>query len=264
VTAPTTPGVTPEPPEETTVPDPTEQFTVAVYYLGDTPLGTRLYREFRRESDQSALLAAVRTAVQREPDDPDYWTPWPTEVTDARVVGDVIEIELSSVPTAADAADETEAAMALEQVIRTAQAAIGERLPVQFRHDGNPVAEVFGQPTSEPLAEGEWMQVLSMVSISDPSEGTAVTDGTLTVRGVASSFENTVHWSLLDADGNEVLAGFTTGEGDYTMRLVPYGFEVDVSDLPTGSYLLEVSTDDPSGGAEGPGPFVDTRTFHVR
>jgi hypothetical protein len=152
VTAPTSPGETPDPPTETTVPDPTETFTVAVYYLGDTSRGPRLYREFRSVSDRDQLLAAVRTAVQSEPEDPDYRTPWPTEVADARVVGDVIEIDLASIPTAADAADEAEAALALEQVIRTAQAAVGQRLPVQFRHGDNPIAEGFGQPTSEPLA----------------------------------------------------------------------------------------------------------------
>lgn len=253
-------GPDPTTPDSTDEPAPRE-FTVAVYYLGDTPQGVRLYREFQRVSDDTLLLAAVRTASSGAPEDPDYWTPWPaTEVVDATSDGDVIRIELATVPTAADAADEAEAAMAIEQVIRTAQAAVGDRLPVQFMAAGNPVAEVFGQPTSEPLTEGEWSAVLSLVSISDPGEGTTVADETLQVSGVASSFEATVPWRIL-RDGTEVEAGFFQAEG-WVDRLHPFTGEIDVTGLGSGTYVLEVSTSDPSGG-EGPGPFVDTRTFRI-
>lgn len=257
-TEPTDPAPTTSDP--TAGPD-SEEFTVAVYYLGDTPHGTRLYREFQRVSDETKLLAAVRTAVSGSPLDPDYWSPWPgTEVVAATSDGDVTRIELATVPTAADAADETEAAMAIEQVIRTAQAAVGGRLPVQFMAAGNPVAEVFGQPTSEPLAEGKWSAVLSLVSISDPGEGATVAGEALQVSGVASSFEATVPWRIL-RDGAEVQAGFFTAEG-WMDKLHPFAGEIDVTGLDSGSYVLEVSTSDPSGG-EGPGPFVDTRTFQI-
>ncbi|WP_203338099.1 Gmad2 immunoglobulin-like domain-containing protein [Nocardioides limicola] len=255
----TTQEPTPDPEPE---PDPVhETFTAAVYYLGDTPMGVRLYREFQQVSDETHLLAAVRAAVQGTPNDPDYWSPWPgTEVLSATEDGDQIRIELDSVPSASDVADSNEASQALEQVIYTAQAAIGQRLPVQFMAGGNPVAEVFGQPTSEPLAEGEWMSVLSLVSISDPAEGSTVSGGTLRVNGVASSFEATVPWRIL-ADGTEVDAGFFAAEG-WLEQLYPYGDDIDVSALEPGTYVLEVSTDDPSDG-EGPGAFVDTRTFVI-
>lgn len=250
--APTDPATTGEP--------DTGEHTVAVYYLGDTPRGVRLYREFRRADGDTELLAAVRTAISAAPADPDYWTPWSdTEVVAATSDGDVIRIELAEIPTAADAAGAAEAAMAVEQVIRTAQAAVGQRLPVQFMADGNPVAEVFGQPTSEPLAEGTWSDVLSHVSLSDPGEGVTVSGNTLSVTGVASSFEATVPWRILDAAGAEVASGFFTADG-WGDNLFPYRGDVDVSGLPSGNYVFEVSTDDPSSG-EGPGPFVDTRGF---
>lgn len=249
--------------QPTAGPAPTvEDFTAAIYWLGDTPRGVRLYREFRGVTGATELEAAVAAALSGTPEDPDYRTPWrDTELVSAAVDGDVIRVELDAAPTAGDASDQTEAAQALEQVIRTAQAAVGSRLPVQFQVAGNPVAEVFGEPTSEPLTEGEWSDVLSLVSLSDPAEGTIVSDGTLQVRGVASSFEATVPWRILQ-DGTVVDEGFFTADG-WIDRLHPYRGEIDVTELPSGGYVLEVSTSDPSAG-EGPGPSTDTRGFTVR
>jgi hypothetical protein len=47
-------------------------------------------------------------------------------------------------------------------------------------------------------------------------------------------------------------------------RLYPWETRIDVSDLAPGEYTFAAMTDDPSGGAEGAEPFVDTRTITVR
>lgn len=251
-------------PTDSTDPSPgAEESTAAIYWLGDTPQGVRLYREFQDVSGTTPLEAALVTAIAGSPDDPDYRTPWSgTELVTARVDGEVILIELDRAPAASDARNAEEAALALEQLIRTAQAAIGRRLPIQFAVAGNVVAELFGQPTSEPLVEGEWSEVLALVSLSDPAEGTTVPDDVLAVRGVASSFEATVPWRILH-EGAVVVKGSFTAEG-WVDRLHPFDGEIDLTDLAPGEYVLEVATADPSGGAEGPGPFRDTRTFEVR
>lgn len=242
---------------------PAEQFTAGIYYLGDTPQGTRLYREFQRVEGPTKLLAAVRAATETAPEDPDYRTPWPevTTVADATEDGDVIRIVLAE--AAADrpsGMSDEDARMAIEQVIYTAQGAVGARHAVQFMVGDNPVSQVLGVPTSEPLAQGDPLDVLSLVSITDPAEGHTVSDGTLEVSGTANSFEANVPWQILDGD-TEVDSNFFTAEGAYD-RMYPYGGEIDVSGLAPGEYVLRVQTDDPSGG-EGPGPFVDTRTFVV-
>jgi hypothetical protein len=46
-------------------------------------------------------------------------------------------------------------------------------------------------------------------------------------------------------------------------RLYPWETEIDVSDLEPGTYTFAAMTDDPSGGAEGPGATTDTRTIVV-
>jgi hypothetical protein len=242
---------------------PAEQFTAGIYYLGDTPQGTRLYREFQRVEGPTKLLAAVRAATEAAPEDPDYRTPWPevTTVDDATEDGEVIRIVLAE--AAADrpsGMSDEDAQMAIEQVIYTAQGAVGARHPVQFMVGDNPVNQVLGVPTSEPLSQGDPLDVLSLVSITEPAEGHTVSDGTLEVSGTANSFEANVPWQILDGD-TEVDSGFFTAEGAYD-RMYPYGGAIDVSGLAPGEYVLRVSTDDPSAG-EGPGPFVDTRTFVI-
>ncbi|MDP3891100.1 Gmad2 immunoglobulin-like domain-containing protein [Nocardioides sp.] len=261
-----TTSVTPQEPDETEPSEPTEppaeQFTAGVYYLGETPMGTRLYREFQRVEGATKLMAAVQAAVEGSPQDPDYSTPWPTSLTvaDATEDGDVIRIELSDTADRPSGMNAEAAQLAIEQVIYTAQGAVGARTPVQFMVDGNPVSEVLGVPTSEPLAQGDPLDVLSLVSITDPSEGQRVSGGTLKVSGTANSFEANVPWQVLDGD-TEVAADFFTAEGAYD-KMYPFGGDIDISGLAPGEYVLRVQTDDPSSG-EGPGPFVDTRTFVV-
>jgi hypothetical protein len=109
---------------------------------------------------------------------------------------------------------------------------------------------------------GKPLETLALVNLDLPEEGTVVDDGTLEIQGVASSFEATVPFFVTDVDGKEVLRDFSTADG-WVDKLYPWQAELDVSSLPPGDYVLHAQTDDPSGGAEGPGPYEDTRTFTV-
>ena len=63
-----------------------------------------------------------------------------------------------------------EAELSIQQVVYTLQAAFEDpTLAVQFRTESNPIDQVLGVPTSEPLAAAAELDVLSLVSISDPS-----------------------------------------------------------------------------------------------
>ena len=46
-------------------------------------------------------------------------------------------------------------------------------------------------------------------------------------------------------------------------RLFPFEVEIPLADADPGDVVLRCETDDPSGGAEGNGPAVDTRTITV-
>ncbi len=259
--SPTSSAPSPEPTEATET--PVEDFTVAVYYLGDTPQGPRLFREFRKAAGVTSLAAALDAATAQTPLDPDYRTPWPAGIVAATAFDEVIDITLAdaSVRERPAGMSRAEAEIAVEQLIYTAQAAVQERAPVQFRLAGNPIDQVYGVPTSEPLAQGKPLEVLSLVNITAPEEGATVS-GTLDASGVANSFEANVPWQILQGD-RVALSGFAMADGAFEDKLFPWQVSIDLSDLPPGTYTFRATTDDPSDG-EGPGPFVDTKTITVQ
>ncbi len=237
--------------------------TVAVYYVGDTErAGPRLYREFQRGEGEA--LAAGLAALTGTPLDDDYRTLWAAgQLTDASYDGDVIDVVVDpAVRQRPGGMSVAEARAAVEQVIYTMQAAVQERAPVQFRTADNPIDQVFGVPTSEPVANGPMLDVLSHVNLTSPEQGTVVDDGTLEVSGVGNSFEANLGWQIRRGD-EVVLEGFATMAGWMEPKLFPFETSADVSDLPPGDYTFWVTTDDPSGGTEGIGAMTDDKEFTV-
>ena len=238
--------------------------TGAVYYVGITPAGPKLYREFQRAEAADDLARAV-TLLQRAPLDPDYLPMWPEgSLADASYDGDVIRVSITSPDyrAAPEGVDQPIARAAVESVIYTLQGAVQDRAPVQFLLDGNPVDQVYGVPTSEPLAHGPVLETLSKVSITEPSQG-STHSGELTFTGVGNSFEANFPWRLVSSDGETVAEGSVMSDGWMEEKLFPWEATLDVSGLEPGTYTLVVQTDDPSGGAEGDGADVDTRDFRL-
>jgi|GEM_PF-650040 len=255
-----------EPTSTASSPDGGGSSTYAIYFVGDTPFGPRLYREFQTVEGGDAATTVVAMAIGGDALDPDYGTLWPGagvhSVTDN---GDVITVDLGADSTPLrdrpESMTKKQATIAVQQVIYTAQAFFGRgRAPVQLLIAGQHSDMVLGVPASEPLANDDPNDVLSLVSLTDPAEGAVVTGGTLHVSGVANSFEATVPWQILQ--GATVIDEYSfMAEGAYD-KLYPFDGTIDVSGLAPGTYTLRVATDDPSGG-EGPGPYVDTRTFTI-
>jgi hypothetical protein len=249
-----------EEPTETETPEPTME-TVPVYYVGDTSRGVRLYREFHRvDTGGDKVSAAVNEAVSTAPTDPDYRTDWPQGTAAAQVdepPSDVITIDVRGEGTlrGRSGLNEERAQMAIEQLVYTAQAANQSRSPVQLLLNGGRTDTLLGVPVSEPLAQGDAMDVLAQVWIIEPGEGAEVS-APFEVSGLAAAFEATVLWELRQ-DGTKVEEGFTTAEECCTMA--PYSFMVDV---PPGEYTLVVTDNDPSGG-EGFGVWEDTKQITV-
>ncbi len=234
---------------------------VAIYYAGDTPSGPRLYREFR-SLPGDPLTAAVSAAVGRDADDrplypldPDYQVAWPSFVRASAALspgGDLIEVDLSGDPQD-DLHDRSgltpnEARIAVEAVVRTAQAAVGERLPVQLLLFGERTDQVLGVPASEPLDAGSDLAVLSHVSLTDPSQGLLVdNDDPFTVSGVGNSFEGTVVVRIQRWEGTRVVDEKPTIAGWQEDRLFPFEITFDLRGVAPGDYVVVARTDDPSG-----------------
>lgn len=230
--------------------------TLAAYYLGDTQQGPRLYREFDRVAATDPVDGALQLLVA-DPHDPDYSTPWqPGDLTDGVLKDGVVDVVVrGSLAQRPAGMSEQDAREAVQQVVYTVQAAVQSRVPVHFSLD-----TVLGVDTREPVTNDSPVDVLALVSISDPSEGASV-EGSFTASGVASSFEANVPWEIRQGD-EVVKSGFATAEG-WMDKLYPWRADVDVSDLAPGDYTFVARTDDPSDG-EGGGPHVDTRTITIR
>ena len=253
----------PTEPEESESPSAPGGAAVPVYFVSEQPQGLRLFREFHSSGGGDAILESATASVEGDALDPDYRSLWPAGSSVASVdaqAADVVVVDVTGAPHDRPAAlSEDDAALALQQLVYSVQAAYGERVGVQVLLDGERTDAVLGQPVSEPLTNAPILETLSMMQINSPNEGDTFA-GDFTATGANNSFEATVLWKLMD--GEEAVAqGFGTAEGWGPDRLYAWSVEVDVSGVEPGSYTLVLSNDDPSGGAEGAGPQVDTRTI---
>jgi hypothetical protein len=234
---------------------------VPVYFAGDGPQGTVLFREFHRDTGDP-LLEAARLVAGGSPDDPDYRTLWPqVEITSVTATDGVLLVEVpgDAFTERPDGMSGRDARLAVQQLVRTLQGVQQERVPVQVDRGGAPL---FGIATDAPYEAASDLETLSLVSITSPAEGDTVTGDTLTVTGVANSFEASGPCRLL-VGGQEVALEAYQAEGWMEDRLFP--FEVDLPlDGVSGEAVVQCETDDPSGGAEGNGPAVDTKTITVQ
>jgi spore germination protein GerM len=224
----------------------------AIYYVGDTPDGPRLYREFTRLPVGQLLSNAVQQAMSGPAMDPDYRTAWPQgahTLVSASLVDGIISIEVDEAAVAGDPdLSPRMAQLAVEQVIYTAQAVAQERLPVQFTYRGNPVAEVLGVPTSEPLANGKVLDTLAHVSLTTPGEGMLVdNDEPFVVEGVGNSFEGNIVTRIQRWEGTFVVDQLPATAGWLGDKLFPFEVTFDLTDVPPGDYVVISQTDDASG-----------------
>ncbi|NPC98358.1 Gmad2 immunoglobulin-like domain-containing protein [Nocardioides sp. zg-DK7169] len=253
----------PEPAEPSTSPtDDAGEATVPAYFVGETPQGLRLFREFHRVSGADPLAAAAELVTSGSPRDPDYRTLFPAgtfasvEHTDGKFVATLADDAWQQAPAGMSKKD---AALAVQQLVHTLQGVQQQRSPLEVVLDGSPTT-LLGVDTAGGVRNADQLSTLALVNVTTPSEGASVS-GTVTAEGLASSFEATVPWEVRRGD-EVVLDGFATADG-WMDRLYPWRVEVDLSGLEPGKYTFVARTDDPSGGAEGNGPTEDTKTINV-
>ncbi len=241
---------------------PGDPAVIPVYYVGDTPQGERLFREFTQSSGTDPLVAAAAAVTTGDPVDPDYRTLWPTgRFASVTQTADAIVVE---VPDRSwlerGRLDAGRARLAVQQLVYTLQGAAQERLPLTVTLDGRPAPTLLGVDASAGLTARPELDVAALVNVTEPAEGTVVGDE-ITAAGRASSFEATVPWTIEDSTGKVVLDGFATAEG-WMDKLYPWTTTIDVSALAPGRYTFVARTDDPSNG-EGGGPTEDTKRITV-
>lgn len=249
-----------EPSPSESPPPSSDQVTVPVYFTGDTPQGTRLYREFRRVDAADPLGAALTLAATGDALDPDYGTLLPSG--SFTTSGDAtVPLPDDSWTRLPDGTSEADAQLALQQLVYTAQGVLRSRDPITFTDSSGAATQVLGIASEDGFIAADPIRILALVSVTTPEEGATVS-GSFTAGGVSSSFEATTPWEVRDSSGKVVAKGSATAEG-WMDKLYPWETEVDVSGLEPGDYTFAALTDDPSGG-EGPGPMVDTKSITVQ
>ncbi|MFA6299947.1 MAG: Gmad2 immunoglobulin-like domain-containing protein [Nocardioides sp.] len=261
----TDPTTEPEPTEPTAPTEPADTVAAPVYFVGETPMGQRLFREFRKVEADNPYAEAVALMVAGDVADPDYDSAFP----DGRFAG--VEVDEAEGVILVEAADDgwntlapgmtqAQAELAVQQLVYTVQGIAQERLPVRvWLGDPANAVPLFGIDTAAGLQAADPLDVLALVNVTSPEEGSTVSDR-FVANGLASSFEATVPWQIRQGD-TVVLKGFATAEG-WMDKLYPWQSDVDVSGLAPGDYTFVAMTDDPSGG-EGPGPFEDSKSITV-
>jgi len=270
---PETSDSTSEPSESTASPSETTSApasgAVPVYYLGDTAkAGPRLFREWRPGKDDR-LVTALSWATQGRPKDPDYYTLWAEGaplVLGASVQDDVIEIDLSpdaGLDQRPAGMTKREAVVSIQQLVFTAQGAVQQTLPVRFLLGGEPATTIYGVDTSDPVRRASPLATLNLINITTPQQGATVSGKKLTVTGVGSSFEASGMCELVTAD--EVIVQVPwMADGWIEDRLYPWTTTIPLAKAGTGDAVVRCLTDDPTGGTEGFGTFVDDKLIRIR
>ena len=238
---------------------PTGTRAVAVYYLGETTNGPRLYREFHRRAATPAVIRdAVDAMLTEAPHDADYTSVWPkaTRILGVALDGDLATVDLSGDVRRADAGSAAEA-MSLQQLVHTVTAAAPAVRRVQLHIDGRPSETLWGHvDTTRPLTRGDQVDVLAAVWLLRPVEDATV-DRTVKLGGEATVFEATVSWQV--RQGETVVAeGFATASEGGPGRGT---WEASVALPGAGSYEIRAFE---SSAEDGRPIHVDTKTVTVR
>lgn len=232
--------------------------TVDVYYVVDTRAGLRLAREQRDVPEDTAVQAATAAMIAGA-DDPDYATTWNpgTRVLAVSREGDRVVVDLSGEARQANVGSPG-AALMIQQLVYTVTSAAPGADRVTLLIEGSPAGELWGAVAwDEPVRRDDPLDVRQVVQIDAPGEG-AVVASPVVVAGEAAVFEAALPWRVVDGSGRTVKSGTAmTEEGQ---RFAPFRFEVP---LPPGRYTVEITEDDPSGGAAGP-LMTDSRAIVVR
>ncbi|UUZ58514.1 Gmad2 immunoglobulin-like domain-containing protein [Nocardioides sp. B-3] len=225
----------------------------AVYYIGETPDGLRLYREFAPVPVDNPLVGALTQVFMGDPQDPDYFTGWPpvdSTFLGAEVVDDVIRVEIGDPENLLEHDPPVEQyAMAIEQVIYTAQGR-GAGAAARAVHPQRKPRQRAARPGDVGTARERRGAGDLGPCLADHAERGDARRQPRAVRGPGGrQLVRRQHRDWVeDLDGTVVVDQTPTiASGAYGAKLYPYEVTLDLTDVPPGDYLVVSSTDDPSG-----------------
>ncbi|WP_404379983.1 GerMN domain-containing protein [Knoellia locipacati] len=240
--------------------------SIPVYYVGESRRAVRLFREFRSVPDTGGPVASAVDAMTRlAPLDRDYSSPWrPARRVAVSQTGSALTVDLSGDAFSNTSVGSESAGLAIQQLVHTATAAAAQSgrpaTTVTITKDGR-AADVWGVVrVGSPVRRAPMADVQAHAWVVSPQQGQAVRAGRVAFTGFGTSFEATFSWVVRTETGTVVARGSAMGgTGTGGFGTVPFS-----ATLTRGTYVVTLSTDDPSGGAEGSGPATDDKSFVVR
>ena len=237
---------------------------IPVYWVAESMGRPRLYREFRDVPQvDSAIASAVAFMTRGEPLDPDYSTPWrPATRISASQDGDALTVDLSADAFSGTQVGSELAQRAVQQLIYTATAAAATTgtpaSSVRITVDGAGYDAWGAVRLGEPMQRAPMSEVQAHSWVTAPSQGGTVSTGRVTFTGFGTSFEANFPWTIRTTSGTTVAEGYATSASG--QEFGEFSFSAD---LVAGTYIVQASTDDASGGAEGFGAATDDKAFTV-
>jgi hypothetical protein len=208
---------------------------LALYFVGETPQGPMLYREFHRIPVTTSRIETALNAVlaTTPPDDPDYLTLWPKDASVESISRDgstaIIDINFSALNVGS-----AYEMRAIDQLVWTATAADPNVTSVRFLRSGKQVESFAGHvDTTGTFARQAQYEVLAPIWITSIENGGTLS-GAFTFGGLATVFEAALLWEV-SQDGRVVKKGYTTAAEAGPAR-APW--QVTITGLPSGTYLL--------------------------
>ncbi|MSS45018.1 RNA polymerase subunit sigma-70 [Cutibacterium sp. WCA-380-WT-3A] len=196
---------TPEPNSQSI---PTLQTGLDVFYLGrNDGLIHRELRDLPTSGDR--LGTAVGAVLNVAPLDPNYISGWAAgQVNRASVKGSQITLDLS-VSAFSQFKSGEQVQRAIEQLVVTATAAVGDRTgekSVRILVDGSPNLPIIGKPATDFVDEG--FAQCARVWVDSPQSGAEVPAGTVTISGVAQPTVSVMTYEVkLPQSGRMVMSG---------------------------------------------------------
>ena len=264
-------GSEPGPAEESTAtstptePNPATSRAVPVYFVGDTPSGPRLYREFQRGTGpMSAETFALDAALGGASLDPDYRSLWPADaVTGAYLMtDDLITRDPRGRPARPPAGmTEAEARLAIEQVVRTAQGVFGQRPDARpaaaqrLPHRPGPRRADLRAAGSRRPTSRCWP---ASPCPSRPRAARSAWGRHSTVDGVGISEDGRVSIRIEGREGAARSSTRTSTSSRPRGRLAPFTVDLYLDDLEPGDYDVVATVTNPDGTFD-----TDTRRITV-
>ena len=236
---------------------PAQSSAVALYWVGDTAKGLRLFREFKAApKGVDPVITALETLFTSVPQDRDYSNLWTTQAKVNAVTreGDLAYVDIT--PGRLNVGSEAET-RAIDQIVWTTTAADPSIKKVRILIEGKQAQSLAGHvDLTQEFVRGLTYEVLADIWILKPEEAQAIS-GSLTVEGVATTFEANVAWRLTQ-NGEVIRSGSTTAAEAAPAR-APWSFTVE--DLAPGEYVVHASE---YSAKDGSLVTEDTKTFTIK